>query len=52
MNVDRGTVIFMLKAIETLSIAVQTGKYDESELYEIHMEAGVHLFDVLKTEEA
>lgn len=38
-------IVFLLQAIEKLSLAILTDSYDPEELHEIHQQAGIHLYD-------
>lgn len=47
---DKETAKFILQAIESLSLAVITGDYDDRELNEIHQQAGSLLFELESSE--
>jgi hypothetical protein len=43
---NKEITIFILQAIEKLSLAILTGDYDNREIDELQQMAGIHLFDL------
>ncbi|MED1863316.1 hypothetical protein P4V41_07590 [Fictibacillus nanhaiensis] len=49
--INKETAVFILQAIEKLSLAILTGEYDNEEIDGINQEAGIHLYDLKKNKE-